>query len=114
MIPTGHIEAATYTNLQCRLSSLQSLIIPDDCFHFWGYDHGYNDTYTSTTPATENGGGLCSWNPSWTTQADYAIPDNVFASWVNPIEAYAESYIFGNCFSGNMQNELNISTKTNN
>jgi hypothetical protein len=36
------------------------------------------------------------------------IPDDVFAGWVNPISAYAESYAFGQCFAGEMVDELNI------
>jgi hypothetical protein len=91
----GNIEAATYSNLESRLISLQSLIGPDDCFHFWSFDHGYGD---SVTPDT---GGLVAWGSPW-------IPDDVFASWVNPIDSYAQSFAFGQCFAGDLVNELNI------
>jgi hypothetical protein len=91
----GNIEPATYTSLQNRLSSLQNLITPEDCFHFWSFDHGYGD---SSVPDT---GGLVSWGTPW-------IPDDVFASWVNPIDSYAQSFAFGQCFAGDMVNDLNI------
>ena len=107
MIEAGHIEAATATNLENRLTSLQTQITTSDVFHFWSFDHGYNETYDDSppVPATEDLGGLCAWDPTW---ADYRIADDVFASWVNPIDAYAEAYIFGQCFAGDMVNELNI------
>jgi hypothetical protein len=89
----GNIAAGTYGNLQSTLTTLQSTIGPSDCFHFWAYDHGYGGTYDQ--------GGLCAWNET-------EIPDDVFASWANPINAYAESYVFGNCYSGDMINDLNI------
>ncbi len=102
MIPTGHIESATYEHLQSRLTGLQSTITADDCFHFWSFDHGYkNEDLYSTTPAIQDWGGLCAWGED-------RIADDIFASWVNPIDAYAESYAFGQCFAGDMYNELNI------
>jgi hypothetical protein len=101
MVPSGHIEAATYTNLQNRLTGLQSLITSEDCFHFWSFDHGSNDTYSDTTPATQDLGSLCTWNSPF-------VGDDVFASWVSPIDAYAESYAFGQCFAGDMVDDLNI------
>lgn len=91
----GNIEAATYNNLQNRLMGLQTLITPGDCFHFWSFDHGYGDSMNPDT------GGLVSWGTPW-------IPDDVFASWVNPIDSYAQSFAFGQCFAGDMVNELNI------
>lgn len=94
----GNIEAGTYTNLQNRLLGLQTLITPDDCFHFWSFDHGDNDTWP---PATQDLGSLCTWDSPF-------VPDDVFASWVNPIDSYAQSFAFGQCFAGDMVDDLNI------
>lgn len=92
----GHIAAGTYTNLQNTLTTLQSTIGPDDCFHFWSYDHGSN-----SSPPTLGNAALCAWNQTF-------IPDDVFASWVNPIDSYAQSFVFGQCYSGGMVDDLNI------
>jgi hypothetical protein len=92
----GNIEPARYANLQGRLAGLQQTITENDCFHFWSFDHGYGD---SSTPDT---GGLVAWGTPW-------VPDEVFAAWVNPINANAKSYAFGQCFAGDMVNELDLS-----
>ena len=94
----GHIAAGTYTNLQTTLATLAGSIGPDDCFHFWSFNHGYG---SSTEPDT---GGLIGWEPLDTPY----IPDDHFAAWVSPIDAYAESYAFGQCFAGDMADDLNI------
>lgn len=91
----GNIEAATYANLENRLLSLQTQITHDDTFHFWSFDHGYG---SSAAPDT---GGLVSWGTPW-------IDDDVFASWVNPIDSYAQSFAFGQCYAGDMVDDLNI------
>ena len=88
MIPTSHIEAGTYSNLQNRLTGLQSVITPDDCFHFWSYDHG-------------GPGELCTWGSPFVT-------DSELASWLLPIDGYAESYAFAQCYAYSMVDDLNI------
>ena len=102
---SGNIFSATAANLQSTLTSLQSTITTEDCFHFWSFDHGYNGTYDDDVvppvPATLDTGGLVAWGSPW-------ISDDQFASWVNPIDAYAESYAFGQCFAGDMADDLNI------
>ncbi len=92
----GNISSATYADLQNTLGTLQNMITLDDCFHFWSFDHGYQ-----LDPPVQDQGGLVAWGSPW-------IADDVFASWVNPITAYAESYAFGQCFAGDMADDLNI------
>ncbi len=92
----GNIAAGTSANLESTLELLDDTIAADDCFHFWSFDHGYGGTLDD--------GGLCAWDDG----SDYYIEDEQFASWVNPIDAYAESYVFGQCFAGDMVNDLNI------
>jgi hypothetical protein len=103
----GNIDAGTSANLETTLENLEDIMGADDCFHFWSFDHGYNETYRSDppTPATLDLGGLCAWDP---TRTDYLIADDEFAKWVEPINAYAESYVFGQCFAGDMVDDLNI------
>lgn len=96
----GNIQAATVPNLTALMGTLQNTLTPDDCFHFWSFDHGYGG---SAAPDT---GGLCAWDPTW---ANYKIDDDVFAGMVNPLLAGTKSYAFGQCFAGDMVNELDLS-----
>lgn len=90
----GSVEKATYANLRDRLTGLQSLITPDDCFHFWSFDHGGGT-------GVEHGATLAGWN-------EELIYDHEFASWVNPIDSYAQSFAFAQCHSGGMVDDLLI------
>jgi hypothetical protein len=82
------------SNLEITLLGLQSLITPDDCFHFWSFDHGGGT-------GEEYGATLSAWNGE-------SILDSIFASWVNPIDSYAQSFFFAQCHSGGMVDDLNI------
>jgi hypothetical protein len=65
----------------------------EDCFHFWSFDHGGN-----TNPPGIDSGVLCGWGGN--------ITDDEFASWVAPIDGYAETYALGQCYAGSMVNDL--------
>ncbi|UCG56656.1 MAG: hypothetical protein JSU70_17550 [Phycisphaerales bacterium] len=95
----GNIQAATVSNLQTLMGTLQNGLTRDDCFHFWSFDHGGTDGPQDT-------GYLCAWDP---TRTDYKIKDDVFAGWANPILAGTKSYAFGQCFAGDMVDELDLS-----
>ena len=103
----GHIEAATYDNLRNRLAFLQGAMTPEDCFYFWSFDHGYNTFYQTDAqghvihPAVQDEGGLCTWGWTW-------VRDDEFAAWVDPFDVKTECYAFGECFAGDMVDDLNI------
>ena len=92
----GNIADATKNSLQNTAQLLLNTMTSDDCLHFWSFDHGYGD---SSTPDT---GGIVTW-------ASPYLSDDEFASWFNPIEANAKSYAFGQCYAGDMVNELDAS-----
>jgi hypothetical protein len=96
----GHVLAATSDNLHATLQDLGQVITGGDNFHFWSGDHGYNDT-DPPGPATPDGGGLAAWNLQ-------LVPDDVFASWVNPIDARSKLFVFTQCFAGDMVDDLNL------
>jgi hypothetical protein len=99
-IPTGHILEATDDKLESLMLSMQGWVTEEDCFHFWSFDHGYG---SADTPDT---GGLVAWGNPW-------IDDDVFAGWANAINGYAESYWFGQCYAGDMADDLEIKTGEN-
>lgn len=104
----GVILSATYNDLKESIDTIAGLVTLNDSFHFWSFDHGYNETYNSRLQdigaypygSTHNLGGLVAWGG--------LIPDDVFASWVQDINAMAEDYIFAECFAGDMVDNLNI------
>jgi hypothetical protein len=98
---SGNIASATYANLQNTLGLLQNTLTEDDCFHFWSFDHGY----CTGDPPVQDQGGLIAWD----TDPSPYIPDDVFAGWVNPIVANAKSFAFGQCYAGEMADELDKS-----
>ena len=89
----GIVRPATSSELQATISAVADLVTLDDSFHFWSFDHGYN-------LGTIDSGGLTAWGES--------ISDDDFASWVLDIHAMAEDYIFAECHSYDMVNDLNI------
>jgi hypothetical protein len=91
----GNIASATSASLQSTLGTFQGSLTAADCFHFWSFDHGYGSSTVQDT------GGLVAWGSPW-------IADDVFASWVNPIGAGTKSYALGQCFAGDLVNELNL------
>jgi hypothetical protein len=97
----GHIDAGTKSNLQSTLATLDRTLTSQDCFHFWSFDHGYN-----TDPAVLDAGGLCVWDP---TRENIHIADDEFALWVNAIDAGTKSFAFGQCFAGDMVDDLDMS-----
>jgi hypothetical protein len=118
----GIIRPATYFNLDHTISEIAERITMNDSFHFWSFDHGYNETYAPDTyPTAPYGstldmGGMWAWgnfipNDDPLNIGDY-IPDDVFASWVRSIDAMAEDYIFAQCFAGDMADELGIHPST--
>jgi len=102
----GIVRSANYSDLQDTISEVADLVTLNDSFHFWSFDHGYNLTYDPATyptapyGSTQDLGGLNAWGG--------LIPDDEFASWVLDIHAMAEDYIFAECFSGDMVNDLSI------
>jgi PEP-CTERM motif len=99
----GNISSATPTDLSDLLATLDQTIRPgEDCFHFWSFDHGGNPTWDDdpVTAATEDAGYLVGWGGN--------IQDEEFAAWVLDIDGKAESYAFGQCFAGDMADDLNI------
>lgn len=108
LIENGIVRSATYSDLQDTIEEVANLITLNDSFHFWSFDHGYNETYNPYLQyneaypygSTHNLGVLVAWGG--------VIPDYVFASWVQDINAMAEDYIFAECFAGDMVDNLNI------
>ena len=99
----GHIMSGTPENLQNTLALLSDLMTTEDSFDFWSFDHGGNTTFdpdATTYPygSTEDEGYLCGWGGN--------ITDDAFAAWVDPINIMAESYAFGQCFAGDMADDL--------
>jgi hypothetical protein len=106
----GHVVAGTSANLQTVLQNLASVITPQDTFHFWSGDHGYNETYNDQVSppiaATQNLGGLSGWN-------NELISDDAFASWANEIHASEELFAFSQCFAYDMVlDDLDFSDNT--
>jgi hypothetical protein len=90
----GIIRDAAPATLEDTLEEIDRLFEDGvDCFHFWSFDHG------GTTDSTDiDAGYLCGWGGN--------IADDTFASWVEPIVGYAESYALGQCYAGAMVNDL--------
>jgi len=91
------VEQATPANLRNRLATLAGQLDESDTFVLWTYDHGGG---TEGAPATTGEESLTGWG------AD--INDNQLASWLAPINAGRQAYFFGQCFSGGMLDDLNI------
>jgi len=100
----GHIDSGTPAHLQDTFTLLDGLMDEHDYFYFWSFDHGYNATYDDSTspitPGTLDMGGLCGW--------DGNISDDTFATWAAPLDVKHETYAFGECFAGDMANDLNL------
>jgi hypothetical protein len=100
----GHIMSATSANLQNTLVTLSGIMTIEDSFDFWSFDHGGNPTYDPNTyptapfGSTQDEGYLVGWGDS--------IADDQLASWVDPFNVLAEAYAFGQCFAGDMADDV--------
>jgi len=91
----AHVLSATHDNLESTLETLADLIDQDDHFLFWSYDHGSGDRNvpSRTTEEVLNG-----WGNN--------IRDDELADWLDAIEAGYSTYVFNQCYSGGMLDEM--------
>ena len=100
----GHIDSATPGHLQDTFTLLAGVMDEHDYLYFWSFDHGGNATWNDNPPtdATQDTGVLCGWGGN--------IADDTFASWAAPFDVKHETYAFGQCFAGDMVNDLSLAT----
>ena len=91
------ILSATRQNFQNTLGFLSSIVTSDDSLYFWSFDHGG----TENNPADPNDVTLTAWNQE-------SIRDDELAAWVDPIDAKAEIFAFGQCHSGGIVDDLQL------
>lgn len=96
------IMTASPDRLQTTLGFLSSIVTRSDSFYFWSFDHGG----TENNPGDPNDVTLSGWDRQ-------EIRDDQFAAWVDPLDAKAEIYAFGQCHSGGMVDELNLAANWN-
>ena len=96
----GNILEGTHDKLQAVLSELATIITPDDSFYLWTFDHGEGNETPPIPAAMPYKAILDGFG------AGDVIRDDELASWVQPINAKAEAYAFGQCFSGGMADDL--------
>lgn len=96
----GNILEGTNAKLSAVLSELGTVITPDDSFYFWAFDHGNGDEAPPAPASMPYNAVLNGWG------ANDVIRDDELAQWVLPINAKAEAYAFGQCFSGGMADDL--------
>jgi hypothetical protein len=97
----GHIQPATSANLQAVLAQLAIDIEPTDSFYLWTFDHGDGDEPGPNIPdEMPYEAKLIGWG------ANDEITDDQLATWVQPINAMAEAYAFGQCFCGGMADDI--------
>ena len=75
-----------------------------DMFYWWSYDHGGGD---KDEPSHHDEEWMSGWGPG------QSITDDAFAWRANAINAGRHSYIFGQCYSGGMLEELDITPGSN-
>ncbi len=91
------VQEASPLNLQNRLADMAARVDESDTFLFWSFDHG-NGAHGDTADHDEE--TLAAWGVS--------IPDEDVASWIAPINAGRQAYIFGQCFAGGILEELDL------
>ena len=92
----SNLFPASPNNLQSVLATVSGLLQPEDHFLLWTYDHGDG---TQNDPSNHDEEVLNGWNHQ-------NIADESLASWVSGIDAAHASYLFFQCFSGGMLEEL--------
>lgn len=97
----GNINTATHDTLKTTVESLYPVMDQNSSFYFWSFDHG-SDPF----PYNDNDVELTAWGTP-------AIRDDELASWVEPFNAAAEIYAFGQCYAGGMADDLNIQNHNN-
>ncbi|KPK80712.1 MAG: hypothetical protein AMJ81_11530, partial [Phycisphaerae bacterium SM23_33] len=88
------VLSATGANLQLTLDVLAGSIDVNDHFFFWAFDHGVG----STNPGITGEEVLNGWHT--------IIADEDLAAWLNGINANYCTYVFAQCFSGGMFDDL--------
>lgn len=96
------IMAASAAHLQTTLGFLSSILTRDDSFYFWSFDHGGSEN----NPNDPDDVTLSGWNRE-------SIRDDELARWVDPLDAKAEIYAFGQCHSGGMVDDLDLAANRN-
>ena len=90
----ANVSPGTKANLQATLTALDGAMDDNDHFLFWSFDHGAG----SSNPTRTGEELLNGWG-------DY-IADDELASWLAPIDVGHATYVFAQCFSGGMLDDL--------
>jgi len=99
--PSENVLSATNANLAATLSLMASSIDANDHFMFWTFDHGVGSSnQTTLDEEVLNGWGEL-------------IEDQDIAAWLAPIDTGYRSYIFNQCFSGGILDNLAITAGSN-
>jgi hypothetical protein len=91
----AHVLSATQANLTNTLTTLAGLVTSSDNFLFYSFDHGSG---TLNSPGTTGEEVLCGWGQN--------IADDVLAPALQGIHSAHSSYVFAECFSGGMLDDL--------
>ena len=93
------VLSATRENLGSVLGGLGAG--PADLVFLWTYDHGYGAVGEPETTGEE---ALYAWG--------HTIADDVLAGYVAGLGAGRQAFVFGQCFSGGMLDDLNVTAGT--
>jgi len=99
----AHVLSATRTNTFDTLRGLRALD-PHDMFYFYCYDHGFGTLDDKNDHSEE---GISGWDEG-PAGAGQQVYDNELASYSAQIHSERKAYMFGQCFSGGMLEELGI------
>ena len=88
------VQSATRANIQSTIASMG--MTSRDTFLFWSFDHGDGDT----DPAVFHEEALRGWGED--------IAATVFPTDMAAVEAQRQAYVFAQCFSGGMLDELDM------
>ena len=91
----AHVFSTTQTNLLNTLTTLTGLVTSSDNFLFYSFDHGNGKLNSPSTTGEEQ---LCGWGQN--------INDDVLAPALQGIHSAHSSYVFAECFSGGMLDDL--------
>jgi hypothetical protein len=91
----AHVLSATQANLLNTLTTLAGLVTSSDNFLFYSFDHGSGKLNSPSTTGEEE---LCGWGQN--------IADDVLAPALQSIHSAHSSYVFAECFSGGMLDDL--------
>jgi len=99
---SSHVVSATQANLLNTLTTLAGLVTSSDNFLFYSFDHGSGAV---NSPGTTGEEALCGWGED--------IADNVLAPALQGIHSAHSAYVFAECFSGGMLDDLMPVGRTN-